>query len=205
MIIDKDALQAKNKRLIIRLSLVIVGMFVFAVGVLPPLYSIFCEITGLNGKVDLTPASEPFLTGDGFADSGQGVSDSGEVLPRRQVKVSFVAQINKAIPWSFEPIVRSMRVAPGNKVETSFYAKNLSSQEWVGQAVPSISPAEGTGYFKKIECFCFTQQTLAAGESSEMPLIFYLEEDIPESIKEITLAYTLYPAKKEKDQTALMD
>ncbi len=198
---EQKTLQEKNKRIITRLALIVVGMFIFAVGVLPPLYSIFCEITGLNGKIPLEAAVDP----DTLNDSEQGEAQVPSASTTREVRILFVAQDNNAIPWEFAPIVKSMKVSPGQRVKTSYFAKNLSSKDWVGQAVPSVSPAEGSRYFKKIECFCFTQQPLAAGEEAEMPLIFYLEKDIPDHINEITLAYTLYPAKRDKNQTASID
>jgi cytochrome c oxidase assembly protein subunit 11 len=85
-----------------------------------------------------------------------------------------------------------MDVHPGQVIQTAYLAKNLSSQEIVGQAVPSVSPGLGASYFNKIECFCFNQQPLQAKANAEMPLIFYIEPDIPESIHTLTLSYTLY-------------
>lgn len=96
------------------------------------------------------------------------------------------------IPWSFVPAQSYMEVHPGQVIQTAYFAENLSAQEIVGQAVPSVSPGLGATYFNKIECFCFSQQPLQAKSKAEMPLIFYIEPDIPDTIHTLTLSYTLY-------------
>ena len=171
--------QAANKRLVKRLMLVILGMFGF-VFALVPLYSVFCDITGLNGKVENVRAEvaqvEPDLT--------------------RTVTVEFVASVNESMPWDFKPGVARMMVHPGKTYQTSFYARNLTNVEMTGQAIPSITPGVAASHFKKTECFCFTQQTFKAGEGRDMPLVFMVDPDLPEDIHELTLAYTFFDKQK---------
>jgi len=156
----------------------VLGMFAFGFAMVP-LYDVFCEITGINGK-----------TG--------GRYESTAVVERdehRTVKVQFLAQNGPGMPWTFRPVTRSIEVHPGEPVTINYFAQNPTAQAMVGQAVPSLSPSEGTLYFHKTECFCFNQQPLEAGESVEMPLIFIVDKDLPEHITKLTLSYTLYDQK----------
>ncbi|MGB1236933.1 MAG: cytochrome c oxidase assembly protein [Pseudomonadales bacterium] len=141
---------------------------------LVPLYDVFCRITGLNGKVDLTPAQ---------------LSQSAT---ERAVKMQFIAVNNEAIPWRFKPASHSMKVALGQSYQTAYLAKNSTANYMVAQAVPSVSPSEAAAYVEKVNCFCFNRQPLNAGESKEMGLVFNVRADLPEHIKTITLSYTLF-------------
>ncbi|NWN92071.1 cytochrome c oxidase assembly protein [Marinobacter adhaerens] len=153
----------------------VVGMFAFGFA-LVPLYDVFCDITGINGKTN-----------------GRYESTEGSVADmERSVKVQFLAQNGPGMPWVFRPVARSIEVHPGEATTVNFYAKNPTGQDMVGQAVPSLSPSEGTLYFHKTECFCFNQQPLAAGQSTEMPLVFIVDPDLPDHITKLTLSYTLY-------------
>jgi cytochrome c oxidase assembly protein subunit 11 len=120
----------------------------------------------------------------------------------RSIRVEFMAHRNHDMPWSFEPKQAFMQVHPGQVIQTAFLAKNLSDRDIVGQAVPSVSPGLGASYFNKIECFCFNQQPLAGKAQAEMPLIFYIEPDIPDSIHTLTLSYTLYDITQKADPVA---
>jgi cytochrome c oxidase assembly protein subunit 11 len=110
----------------------------------------------------------------------------------RTITVQFITRMAKGIPWQFEPEINEISVHPGEVKFVSFYAKNKSKHDIVGQAVPSVSPGVAAGYFQKIECFCFTQQPLKAGEEVEMGLQFYVDIDLPSEITTLTLSYTLY-------------
>ncbi|WP_428453010.1 cytochrome c oxidase assembly protein [Photobacterium kasasachensis] len=154
-----------------------VAMFGFAFA-LVPLYDVFCDITGINGKTADTPAVS-----------------SMKVDTQRQVTVEFVAYINPGMEWTFEPEVRRMVVHPGETQTINYAARNLTRQASIGQAVPSVTPGLGAQYFNKIECFCFNRQPLEAGESAQLPLIFYVDPELPEDINTLTLAYTLYNAQ----------
>lgn len=158
-----------------KLVLVVFAMFGFGFA-LVPLYDVFCDITGLNGKTATTATT---YTADGIDES-------------RTVKVQFISRMAKGIPWQFEPVVREIDVHPGEMKLVKFYAKNESMRDIVGQAVPSVSPGQAALYFQKIECFCFNQQPLKANEEVEMALQFYVDPELPDDISTLTLSYTLY-------------
>jgi cytochrome c oxidase assembly protein subunit 11 len=164
-----------NSRVIAWCMAGVVGMFAFGFA-LVPLYDVFCEITGINGKT-----SGRYETGV-----------SNQVDENRTVTVQFLASNGPGMSWEFRPVQRSVKVHPGEAVTVNFYAANPTDHAMVGQAVPSLSPSEGTLYFHKTECFCFNQQPLDAGESVEMPLVFIVDPELPEHITKLTLSYTLY-------------
>lgn len=111
---------------------------------------------------------------------------------QRLVTVQFDGGVNSKLPWAFNPNQFSMQVHPGKLYETTYYARNESDHTIVGNAVPSVAPARASGYFSKTECFCFTAQTLAAGEQRDMPVRFIIDPDLPEDITTVTLSYTFY-------------
>ena len=163
------------RQLVFRLSIVIVGMFGFGFA-LVPLYDLFCDVTGLNGKTNSTayvPATEL-------------------VDRSREVKVQFIATNNDHMLWEFRPEVFELTVHPGEQVSTTFFARNPSANDMVAQAIPSVSPGRAAAYFHKTECFCFNQQQLAGGEAVDMPLSFIVDRDVPSSVNTITLSYTLF-------------
>jgi cytochrome c oxidase assembly protein subunit 11 len=168
-----------------KLLLIVFGMFGFGFA-LVPLYDVFCDITGLNGKTNGTAVS---YTADGVDTS-------------RTVTVQFITRMAKGIPWQFEPVVNEVDVHPGEVKFVNFYAKNESMRDIVGQAVPSVSPGMAAGYFQKIECFCFTQQPLKANEDVEMGLQFYVDVDLPPEITTVTLSYTLYDITGSVDSSS---
>ena len=159
------------------LGVLAVGMFGFAFA-LVPLYNIFCEITGLNGK-----------TSGQAAEYTAPASESLE----REVTVQFLAHVGRGMPWEFRPMETRRTVRLGEVNEARFYARNFANRLVTGQAVPSVTPGYAARYLHKIECFCFTQQHLAAGEEMEMPVMFYVGDDLPSDIGTLSLSYTLYP------------
>jgi cytochrome c oxidase assembly protein subunit 11 len=116
----------------------------------------------------------------------------GKVDSERTITVEFIASVNADAPWEFAPNVSKMQIHPGEFYHTSYIARNLSNYELTGQAVPSIAPAEGSLYFKKIECFCFSQQYFKPGESKDMPVVFRIDPKISEEIATVTLSYTFF-------------
>ena len=110
----------------------------------------------------------------------------------RWVTVQFDAGVNSKLPWAFAPEQRSMRVQLGRQYQALYFARNTSARSVVGNAVPSVAPARASGYFSKTECFCFTAQTLASGESRDMPVRFIVDPALPADVKTITLSYTFY-------------
>jgi cytochrome c oxidase assembly protein subunit 11 len=144
---------------------------------LVPLYDVFCDITGLNGKTGRIEASE---------------IDAGQVDISRTIEVRFLANTNTGLPWNFEPLVKKMDVHPGQVYEAVFRVRSASEKTTLGQAVPSVSPGLAAAHFNKTECFCFTQQELAGRETRDMPLRFIVGTGISEDIEQITLSYTFF-------------
>jgi cytochrome c oxidase assembly protein subunit 11 len=164
-----------NKALSVRLLAMALGMFAFGFLVLPPLYEVFCEITGFGGRTNTSAV--------------QVVEAPDE---SREIRIEFVTNINEYAPWEFTADVDSMTVNPGRMYYATFTAKNLAAKDKVAQAVPSISPVTATKHFKKIECFCFTSQAFAANEARVMPLQFIVDPDLPDYVDTITLQYTFF-------------
>ncbi len=159
------------------LLLIVVAMFGFGY-LMVPLYDVICEVTGLNGKTGQISEAD--------------VAKQYQVDEDRLVTVEFVAINNGGMSWDFEPQVHSMKVHPGKIYAAAYSAVNATDQDMTGQAVPSVTPREASLYFDKTECFCFTKQTLAAGETRDMPLRFIVKPDLPEHINTLTLAYTFF-------------
>lgn len=172
---QQQTTQSKNTKLVKKLVLIVIGMFGFGFA-LVPLYDVFCDITGLNGKTNTEAAS----------------AENISVNKSRQLNVQFIAIKNKDMSWQFKPVEKTVTVYPGEVKLVNFYAKNESINDTVGQAVPSVSPGQAASYFNKIECFCFNRQPLKAGEETLMPLTFYIDEDLPHDIETLTLSYTMY-------------
>lgn len=164
-----------NVKVALKLLAFAVGMLGFALFVMPPLYDAFCEITGLNGK-----------TGERYE------AVPAAIDTERLVTVQFVAHNNGNMPWQFKPGVASLKVHPGEAMDTVFLARNPTAQIMTGQAIPSMVPFKVAAYFHKTECFCFNQQTLNAGESAELGLRFIVDPELPAGIHTITLSYTLF-------------
>ena len=111
---------------------------------------------------------------------------------KRTVRVEFDGGVNSKLPWAFHPEKLTMDVVPGELNEALYFARNDSERALVGSAVPSVAPARASGYFNKTECFCFTAQTLQAGEKRDMPVRFIVDPDLPADVNTITLSYTFY-------------
>ena len=165
-----------NHRLAGKLLLVSAGMFLFGVFAMPPLYAKFCEITGIG-------------------QAGVSVAETIPAHPTtsdRSVKIFFDATSNSALPWIFEPVERSMLVNLGEASESAYAVSSLVDENTAGRAVYNVTPPEAARYFVKTECFCFSRQKLAGLESREMPVRFYIDAELPEEIREITLSYTFF-------------
>lgn len=158
----------------LRLAVFAIGMFGFGY-LLVPAYDVFCEITGLGGRTNETPAAAVAAPDDS-----------------RNVDLEFVTTVNQSAPWAFEAKAPGMRIHPGGVYEAVFVAENLSAQPQVAQAVPSIAPATAAQYFKKLDCFCFTTQEFAPKESRELLVRFVVDRELPEYVDTITLSYTMF-------------
>lgn len=158
-----------------RLVVVAVTVFLLTFS-LVPLYRIACEkIFGV--RLERGPGAEAGI---------------GNAAGRRTVRVEFDGGVNSQLPWAFQPEQLTMDVVPGELNEALYFARNDGSAAVVGSAVPSVAPARASGYFSKVECFCFTAQTLQAGEKRDMPVRFIVDPDLPAEIRTITLSYTFY-------------
>ncbi len=123
---------------------------------------------------------------------GQVAAAAGVTAAARKVRVEFDGGVNSKLPWAFHPEQLTMDVVPGELNEALYFARNDSDHALVGSAVPSVAPARASGYFSKTECFCFTAQTLQAGERRDMPVRFIVDPNLPADVKTITLSYTFY-------------
>ena len=168
---------AKNKRMAKTFIGVIVGMFLFAFASIP-LYRIYCAAVDPGGSSAQNGDVE--LYGDTKVDTS------------RKVKIRFATQVNKQLPWHFEVSEINDEVHPGAKSIITFRAKNLSDVSIKGKAVYDINPPQAGQYLKKLECFCFTEQTLGPKEEMNMALRYWFDPDMPKEIDEITIAYTFF-------------
>ena len=175
----KQQIDLKNKKLVRKLIWMVIGSLLFAFA-LVPLYDVLCTLTGLNGKTNNTAA----------------VLSTAKVDETRWVNVQFTTNVMPGLGWNFYPKQASIRLHPG-KIETViFIAKNTTNEVVVGRAVPSITPGIAAANLKKIECFCFVNQSLKPGEEKEMPLRFFVSPELPRDVSDMTLSYAFFPAVK---------
>lgn len=147
-----------------------------------PLYRLFCQVTGYGGTT-------------------QRVEQYSDTILDQTITVRFDANVN-GLPWDFRPKQREVTIRIGETAEIAYLAKNLAQGATAGSATFNVAPALAGAYFNKIECFCFTEQTLQPGETVEMPIVFFVDPDIAENrelntIQEITLSYTFYASDNE--------
>jgi len=165
--------QSSNRAVLKKLLILTLGMFGFAYA-LVPMYNIACdkgwfiqervEASAFNTQVDVA----------------------------RWITVEFVANVNDKMPWKFEPLQKSVRIHPGALTHVTYEVANTTDRKIVGQAAPSYGPALAGKYFKKVQCFCFTKQTMNPHERREMPVVFVVDPDLPKDVNTITLSYTFF-------------
>ena len=186
-----------NRRLVAKLLGITALSFAFGFA-LVPLYDVFCEITGLNGK---TAGPGNFTVG---GISAMRESSAQSVDTRRVITVEFTDTVMPGLPWEIVPPTARLDVHPGELHQVTYRVRNLSREPIVAQAIPSVSPGVAAASFTKLECFCFTQQALAPGETKELPLVFTVKSDIDKGVHTITLAYAFFntdgakPASKQE-------
>jgi len=167
-------------------KLLVVSLMMFGFGfALVPFYYKICEVTGINS------GAEQVLVKNTQVDTG------------RWVTLEFDANTNAGMPWQFKPAQRIMKVHPGQLVQVEYEVTNTSDKAMVGQAVPSYGPRRAAEFFKKIECFCFTPQTLAAGESRRMPVLFVLDPAMDKDVHTVTLSYTFFESEQKAKTSGL--
>lgn len=167
--------QLDHTKTVNKILLLVAGMFCFAFA-LVPLYDVFCAVTGINGKTNTEAA----------------VYKAVEVDETRTITVDFITRTNSGMPWEFTAQTKKIDVHPGKMTEVAFYVRNPTSRDIIAQAVPSVSPGMASLYLNKTECFCFQHQPLKAGAEAVMPMVFYIDPQLPEDITYFTLQYTLY-------------
>jgi cytochrome c oxidase assembly protein subunit 11 len=171
----------RNRRVAVTL-LVLVAAMVGAAYAAVPLYALFCQVTGFGGTTQVSAGNL-----------------KGAIA--REMTVRFDSNVEGALPWTVtaaKPVTDKI----GNVETVVFTAHNLSDKPVTGQAIFNVTPEQTGMYFNKIECFCFTEQTLQPGETVEMPIVFFVDPDIAENrdldtIRDITLSYTFYAVKSE--------
>jgi cytochrome c oxidase assembly protein subunit 11 len=148
-----------------------------------PFYNWFCRATGFNGTTQVAtsaPSSAPLA---------------------RKIAVRFDANVAPGLPWRFEPEQTEINVRIGEVVTIFYTVTNQSARSTTGQAAYNVAPLTVGAYFQKINCFCFTEQTMAAGEKREMPVVFYVDPKLAadsenDGLNTITLSYTFYPVRE---------
>lgn len=172
-----------NARMLGKLLVIAVMMFGFGYALIP-MYKKICEITGINL---LTPRD---ATVEDVANT--------QVDKSRTITIEFDG--NAQGPWRFRPTVASMQVHPGEMAQVVYEVVNTQSRAIDAQAIPSYAPQQAAAHFKKMECFCFKQQTMGPNEAKQMPVVFFIDPALPRDVKTITLSYTFFevagPAKK---------
>lgn len=168
----------RDKRLSLKLCGLSLAMFVFGFA-LVPIYSVFCDLTGLGGRTNAIAAT---------------VVEMPAV--DRSVRLEFVASVDRRAPFEFEPADSSISVTPGKIYETSYFAKNLTDGAVDARAVPSVAPGLAAEYLQKIECFCFTEQHFEPREGRDMGVTFMVDPALPKHIDTLTLSYAFFAIEK---------
>lgn len=162
-----------NRALLIKLAVIAALMFGFAWALIP-MYRVICEVTGINQVVK--------------ADSAD---DLGKVQPF-SVELTFDANVQPGLPWAVRPLTTHLTGKTGEFIKVEYEFTNRSGKRVIGQAIPRYLPAAAAEYVKKIDCFCFRQQVFEPGETRRLPVVFVIDPKMPRSIRDITLAYTLF-------------
>ncbi len=178
-----DGRTKSNRRLVIALSGFVAGMVGLAYASVP-LYELFCQVTGYGGTPKMATAAPG------------AVSD-------KKIVIRFDANTNPKLPWKFKAAQTEMTVKFGEQALAFYEAQNLGSAAVTGTAVFNVTPLKAGPYFSKIECFCFTEQTLTAGQRVDMPVQFFIDPEIltdpdTKDVNTVTLSYTFYPAEPEE-------
>ena len=174
-----NSLAQKNRNVGLRAALFGLAMLALAFAAVP-LYRVFCQVTGFGGTTMKAEAAPGAVAG--------------------QIGVRFDANISPTLPWKFEPEQATVRIHPGARTTIYYHATNYTARNTTGQAIFNVTPEAAGKYFSKIECFCFTEQTLKPGEDVRMPVVFYVDPKLRDDpatdhIDEITLSYTFYPVE----------
>ena len=162
-----------NQQMLVKLLIVAAVMFGFGYAMVP-FYRALCDALGLNSVIKADAVVNTQV-------------DTGRLLT-----VEFDTNLRSDLPWTFTAVEKSVRIHPGALTEVTFEVRNRSNRPVTGQAIPSFGPQLAGRYFKKLDCFCFTQQTLAPGEVRRMPVVFVVEPSLPQDVNTVTLSYTFF-------------
>ena len=168
----REEISRNNRALVIKLGVIVVAMFGFGYA-LVPFYEKICEVTGLRN-----------------IDAADTVTNT-QVDMTRSVHVEFDTNLRN-LPWKFRALAEATDVHPGAVTQAMFEVVNLTDHPITGQAIPSYGPPQAAQYFRKLDCFCFSKQTLAAGEKRDMPVVFVVDQKLPKDLSTITLSYTFF-------------
>ena len=169
--IDARQVQHNNRVMLFKLLLIVPVMLLFCASMVP-LYRQICKVLGITAT--------------------RSIAQNTQVDISRFVAIDFVANLNKNFAWSFAPVDKHVDIHPGSIVTVNYRVTNTLPYATTGRAVPSFAPIEGGLYFNKIECFCFSNQTLQAGETRDMPVTFFVDPKMPKEIGAIALSYTFF-------------
>ena len=174
------ALQRENLKMVGKLGVITLGMFAFGYA-LVPMYKAICEATGIN----VLAIGERQVPGNAATRPANTQVDAS-----RTITVEFDTNVRG--PWKFKPAVRSLQVHPGELKTVMYEFQNVQDRSMAAQAIPSYAPKQAMAHFNKLECFCFTQYTLAPGEKKEWPVVFVIDPKLPKDVTTITLSYTFF-------------
>jgi len=178
---SKGSERRSNSKVLWPVALVAIAMFGLGFA-LVPLYDVFCELTGLNGKVKT----------EAQAEAGYVVDQS------RWVTVEFVTTVNGGMPLAFRAETTKLKVHPGEYHTVKFFGMNQSEQTLTGRAIPSIAPGWATQFLKKTECFCFSEQVFEPHKEREMPVRFVIDPALPDTVADLTLSYTFFDISEKQ-------
>ena len=174
------SLEGRNVRLLFALTIT-AGMMLGASFAAVPLYNTFCRVTGFGGTTNVA------------------ASASTETIDRL-ITIRFDANVNGDLPWTFQPMQQDVMLKIGDNALAYYQARNLGKRTVTGTAVFNVTPQKAGRYFSKVECFCFSEQTLAPNASADLPVAFFVDPEIAndrnlDDVTTITLSYTFYPDK----------
>ena len=174
---------ADNRRMLMKLLVVVAVMFGFGYA-LVPMYRAICDALGINV---LSLSEQRVATGSW---SGRAAASNTQVDTTRTITIEFDA--NARGPWDFKPAQRAVQVHPGEMTTVMYEFKNIQNRTMAAQAIPSYAPMQASAHFNKLECFCFNEYVLAPGESKQWPVVFVVDPKLPKDVTTITLSYTFF-------------
>ena len=173
-------IKQENSNMVGKLAIIVLAMFAFGYA-LVPLYKAICEMTGIN----ILALGEKNITG-----AKSVVPANTQIDKTRLITVEFDANANG--PWDFKPAMRSLQIHPGELATVMYEFQNVQNRKMAAQAIPSYAPSQAAAHFNKLECFCFQQYTLEAGEKKQWPVAFVIDPKLSKDVSTITLSYTFF-------------